>query len=133
MVLHSSFSDFVLFLYVHMAYADGELHNDELRVIREKMHKLYHDQGDTTGKLDETLAQYNNFDKANLKKLFHDTFAKFDNIKFTQKYKVYGDMYDIIYADGKVHESETRALDELKEIIDINAEVNHGRYSKTIV
>lgn len=31
-------------------------------------------------------------------------------------------MYDIINADGKVDESETKALDELKQIIDIGAE-----------
>lgn len=129
MVIHNSFSDFALFLYVHMAYADGELHDLEVKVIRDKMNKLYHGQ-DTTSKFDEIHTQYNTFEKGKLKTLFHDTFAHFTSIKFTQKYKVYGDMYDIIYADGKVHESETKALDELREIIDINSELNHPRTTK---
>jgi uncharacterized tellurite resistance protein B-like protein len=28
-------------------------------------------------------------------------------------------MYDIIHADGKVEESETKAVNELKEVIDL--------------
>lgn len=129
MVIHNTFSDFALFLYVHMAYADGELHDSEVEVIHNKIHKLYHGT-DPSGKFEEIHDQYNAFEKAKLKTLFHDTFAHFNQIRFTQKYKVYGDMYDIIYADGKVHESETKALDELREIIDINSELNHPRTTK---
>jgi uncharacterized tellurite resistance protein B-like protein len=126
MVIHNTFSDFALFLYVHMAYADGELHDSEVEVIHKKMHKLYQGQ-DPSGKFDEIHTQYSSFEKDNLKTLFHDTFAHFNQVKFTQKYKVYGDMYDIIYADGKVLESETKALDELRDIIDINSDVAHGK------
>ena len=36
MVIHKTFSDFVLYLYVHMAFADGAMHPDEERVILEK-------------------------------------------------------------------------------------------------
>jgi uncharacterized tellurite resistance protein B-like protein len=57
--------------------------------------------------------------------IIRDTFKQFDHVKFAQKYKVYTDMYDVINADGKVEESEKNALDLLKEIIDLNAEVKH--------
>jgi uncharacterized tellurite resistance protein B-like protein len=52
------------------------------------------------------------------------TFKHFDQIKFTQKYKVYTDLYDIVNADGKVEESEMVALEILKEIIDMNSDAN---------
>lgn len=126
MVIHNSFADFVLFLYVHMAHADGDLHVTEVKVIKEKMTKLYPGE-DVDKKFTAALDEYNAFDKKNLNKLFHASFAHFNTIKFAQKYRVYGDMYDIIYADGKVEESEKRALDELKEIIDINSEVRHSK------
>jgi uncharacterized tellurite resistance protein B-like protein len=126
MVIHNSFADFVLFLYVHMAHADGDLHVTEVKVIKEKMGKLYPGE-DVDKKFTVALDEYNAFDKKNLSKLFHDSFAHFDTIKFAQKYRVYGDMYDIIYADGKVLESETKALEELRDIIDINSEVRQSK------
>jgi uncharacterized tellurite resistance protein B-like protein len=126
MVIHDTFADFVLFLYVHMAHADGELHVTEVKVIKEKMAKLYHGEN-IDKKFTAALDEYNAFDKSNLNKLFHGSFAHFNTVKFAQKYRVYGDMYDIIYADGKVEESEQRAIDELKDIIDINSEVRHSK------
>jgi uncharacterized tellurite resistance protein B-like protein len=126
MVIHQSFADFVLFLYVHMAHADGDLHVTEVKVIREKMTKLYPGE-DVDKKFAAALDEYNAFDKKNLNKLFHASFAHFNTVKFSQKYRVYGDMYDIIYADGKVLESETKALEELKDIIDINSEVRQSK------
>ncbi len=126
MVIHNSFADFVLFLYVHMAHADGDLHVTEVKVIKEKMAKLFPGENVDT-KFASALDEYNAFDKKNLNKLLHASFAHFDTIKFAQKYRVYGDMYDIIYADGKVLESETKALEELKDIIDINAEIRHSK------
>lgn len=126
MVIHNSFADFVLFLYVHMAHADGDLHVTEVKVIKEKMGKLYPGE-DVDKKFTAALDEYNAFDKKNLNKLFQASFAHFDTIKFAQKYRVYGDMYDIIYADGKVLESETKALEELRDIIDINSEVRQSK------
>src|SRR5687768_9001625 len=127
MVIHDNFADFVLFLYVHMAHADGDLHVTEVKVIKEKMAKLYPGITNVDAKFTEALDKYDSFDKQQLNKLFHASFAHFNTIKFAQKYHVYGDMYDIIYADGKVEESEKRALDELKDIIDINSEVTHSK------
>mgnify|MGYP001597407136 FL=1 len=126
MVIHNSFADFVLFLYVHMAHADGDFHETELNMVREKMPKLYHpEEIDLDIKLKEAIDEYNSFEKSELNKLFHDTFEHFRNVKFAQKYKVYTDLYDIIKADGKIVHEETKALKELKEIIDINSEVSH--------
>jgi uncharacterized tellurite resistance protein B-like protein len=127
MVIHDNFADFVLFLYVHMAHADGDLHVTEVKVIKEKMAKLYPGLTNADEKFTEALTQYDAFDKGKLNKLFHASFAHFNTIKFAQKYRVYGDMYDIVYADGKVHEAEMKALDELKDIIDINSEVTHSK------
>jgi uncharacterized tellurite resistance protein B-like protein len=102
-----------------MAYADGEFHELEKSVIHEKMKRLFPNEVNLEEKLQTILSQYQNFNKADLKILFSDTFNHFTNVKFSQKYKVYSDMYDIINADGKVDEAETKALNALKEIIEI--------------
>ena len=120
MVIHKNFQDFVLFLYIYMAHADGEFHENEKQVILEKMKRLYPADEDFNKKFNEALHLYDDFDKKQLKTLFRDTFNHFSAVKFPVKYKVYTDMYDIINADGKVDESETKALNALKEIIDIS-------------
>jgi uncharacterized tellurite resistance protein B-like protein len=127
MVIHESFADFVLFLYVHMAHADKDFHQTELGVIREKMSKLYPFEDNLEERLEATLKEYQAFDKNKLKILFKDTFNHFAKVKFAQKYKVYTDMYDIISADGKIDEREANALQELKEIIDISAQITHHK------
>lgn len=121
MVLHSNFADFVLFLYVHMAHSDSDYHSAEIEVIREKMTKIFPKEVNHEQKLQDAVAQYKSLTKASINSVIEDSFKHFDKVKFAQKYKVYTDMYDIINADGVIDESETKALDELKKIIDINS------------
>jgi len=105
-----------------MAHADGEYHASEEEAILNKVPKLYPNEGDPKSKLKSAMAEYKKVKPADLKNLIHDTFLHFDHIKFSQKYKVYTDMFDIVHADGKVHEAEERALKELKEIIEMGSE-----------
>ncbi len=122
MVIHKDFSDFVLFLYVYMAYADGVFHPSEKEAILVKMSKLFPHEGDPKQKMDAAEKQYLELDPSKINELIHDTFKHFSHVKFNQKYKVYTDMYDIINADGKVDQAETMALSALKKIIDLGAE-----------
>lgn len=126
MVLHSQFQDFILFLYVHMAMADGSLHSSEELVILNKMSKLFPNETDLKGKLQMAIKEYRSVDPALTSNVIRESFLFFDKVTFAQKYKVYADMYDIVNADGKVEESEKHALDGLKEIIDMNAEIRHS-------
>ena len=124
-MIHHTFADFVLFLYVHMAHADGEYHTSEEEVILQRIPKLFPHENDAQGKLKECLAQYRKLKASDIKTVIVNNFQHFDHIKFSQKYKVYTDMFAIVHADGKVHEAEERALKELKDIIDISAEADH--------
>jgi uncharacterized tellurite resistance protein B-like protein len=122
MVIHKNFADFVLFLYIHMAYADGVFHASEKEVILDKMSKLFHDEPDAGKRLDAAEKEYLSIDSKKVKDIILDTFREHTHVKFSQKYKVYSDMYDIVNADGKVDETEALALEELKKIIDLSAE-----------
>ncbi len=122
MVIHQTFADFVLFLYIHMAYADGFFHPKEKELIVEKMEKLFPSEPDPMKKLDTAEKDYLHMDPEKVADVIHDSFKHFNQVKFAQKYKVYTDMYDIVQADGKIDESETTALEALKRIIDLGAE-----------
>ncbi len=119
MVIHKTFSDFVLYLYVHMAFADGALHPDEERVILEKMNKHFPIEGDHKKRFDEAVIAYQKMDPSKNHEVIKESFKHFDHIKFAQRYKIYADMYDVIHADGKVDAAETKAINELKGIIDM--------------
>lgn len=119
MVIHDNFADFVLFLYIHMAHADGVYHPAERDVIAERLPKLFPSETDIAGKLARAEKQYSAVDRSQIDTIIKDTFRHFNSIRFSQKYKVYTDMYDIIHADGKVEESETKALNQLKDIIEM--------------
>jgi uncharacterized tellurite resistance protein B-like protein len=119
MVIHDNFADFVLFLYIHMAYADGVYHPAEKEVIADRIPKLFPAETDVAAKLAKAEKQYTSVDRSQLDIIIKDTFKHFSSIKFAQKYKVYTEMYDIIHADGKVEETETKALNQLRDIIEM--------------
>ena len=126
MVLHTQFQDFILFLYIHMAVSDGSLHSSEEQVILNKMTKLFPNESDLKTKLHLALTEYLALDPVMTMDVIRESFKHFDKVTFAQKYKVYADMYDIVNADGKVEESEKHALDGLKEIIDMNAQMRQA-------
>lgn len=118
MVIHTTFADFVLFLYVHMSQADSMYDPKEMQVIKEKMQTLFPEGTDFEKKLYTTIRQYNSFDRSKLKELVEKTiqhFGKKDALK-----DIYADIQDIFSADGTVDSSETRAFEALKQIIDAN-------------
>lgn len=126
MVIHNNFPNFVLFLYIHMALADNHLHPLEEEVILGKMKKLFPNDHDHKKIFQQALAEYKSYNHEQVMNIVRSTFKQHTEVKFSQKYKVYTDMFDVINADGKVEESERIALDALKEIIDINAESKVG-------
>lgn len=104
-----------------MAHSDGDYHTSEIEVIKEKMSKIFPKEINQEQKLQDAVNQYKSLNPSTISSVIENSFKYFDKVRFTQKYKVYTDMYDIINADGVIDESETKALEELKKIIDINS------------
>ena len=98
MVIHQNFADFVLFLYIHMAYADGFFHHTEKELILEKMGRLFTEEGDPLTKLEKAEKDYLHMESELVARVIVDSFKHFNQVKFAQKYKVYTDMYDIVHA-----------------------------------
>jgi uncharacterized tellurite resistance protein B-like protein len=118
MVIHSSFSDFVLFLYVHVAHIDNTYDPKEIALIKSKMKGLFPDETDLEKKLYQTIRDYNRFDRSNMAQLCSDTLDHFKDDKETSKSRLYSDVQDIINADGKIEDQETEVFRRIKKMID---------------
>ncbi|HEY9049222.1 MAG TPA: TerB family tellurite resistance protein [Ohtaekwangia sp.] len=120
MIIHSSFPDFVVFLYVHLSQADNSYDPAELAAIKGKMAGLYPAGTDIERKLYSAIREYNSFDKEKLNDLFHKTVQHFGQEQQLQQSNLIDAMQEIIRADGKVEQSETKALETLKQLIDVS-------------
>lgn len=122
MVIHANFNDFVLFLYVHMSRADETYDPNEMATIKKKLAKLFEKDADVEKKLYSAIREYHSFNKENLTSLFKDSFEHFGEDHRVLKNNFYDDLNEIILADGQVLRSETKALEALKAIIELNSE-----------
>jgi hypothetical protein len=122
MVIHKSFQDFILFLYVHMSQADESYDPNELATIKKKIEGLFPTQTDVERKLYTSIREYNSFDKSKLTDLFEATFKHFNGDETVLKNNFYTDLNEIILADGKVMDAEAKALNALQSIIDLNSQ-----------
>jgi uncharacterized tellurite resistance protein B-like protein len=101
-----------------MAYVDDDFDQTEEDVILGKMKRLFPKDENQLIKYDQFKKDYRSLGKDDIDQLIKSNFDKFSHISFSDKYRVYREMYDIINADGVIDESETQAMDKLKEIID---------------
>jgi hypothetical protein len=122
MLLHKTFSDFILFLYVHMSHADDSYDPNELAAIKIKMKSLFPEGTDIERKLYTALREYNAMDRSSLSGVIEESFRHFSgDPAATVSNDMYADLYEIIQADGKVDQAETKALEALKKVIDHHA------------
>ena len=122
MVIHSNFKAFILFLYVHMSQADETYDPNEMAIIKLKIAGLFDRNADIEKKLYIAIREYNSFEKEKLNQLFKDSFEHFGDDQGMSKNNFYNDLNEIMLADGQILHSETKALDALKKIIELNAE-----------
>lgn len=101
-----------------MAYADDHFDHTEEEVILKKMARLFPKDGNHTIKYEQFKQDYKSLKSDEIDLLIKNNFDNFSHVSFSDKYRVYREMYDIINADGVIDESETEAMDKLKEIID---------------
>lgn len=118
MVLHSSFDDFLLFLYVHVAHLDHTFDPKEISTIKSKMPKLFAEGTDLEKKLYQAIREYNQFDRSKINKLCADTLQHFKGQGATLPPQVFEDFKDIIMSDGEVHDLEARMLTRIRAIVD---------------
>jgi uncharacterized tellurite resistance protein B-like protein len=101
-----------------MAYADDHFDLSEEEVILRKMSRLFPKEKDQSIKYEQFKKDYKSLNTDEVERLIKNNFDAFSHVSFSDKYRVYREMYDIINADGVIDEAETEAMDKLKQIID---------------
>ncbi len=117
MVIHSTFQDFVLFLYIHIAHSDSSYDPSEIGTIKDKMQHLFPEGTDLEKKLYQAIRDYNAFDHARLSDLIRDTFAHFHDDDSTRTTRLFADVKAIMEADGQVLPTEREAFETIRRII----------------
>ena len=115
---YTSFKDFILFLYIHMAYVDDHFHHREEEVILKKMSRLFPKEENQMIKYEQFKQDYKSLKSDEVDQLIKNNFDTFSHVSFSDKYRVYCEMYDIINADDVIDKLETEAMGKLKKIID---------------
>ncbi|HEX5168037.1 MAG TPA: hypothetical protein VFW11_02605 [Cyclobacteriaceae bacterium] len=118
MVIHSTFADFILFIYVHVSESDHNYDPSEMAVIKEKMKKLFPAGTDLERKLYHAIREYNTFDKSRLNELLEDSFDHFDKKGVALNGDVIKDVQEIFVADGGMNTDEAKALETLTKVIE---------------
>ncbi len=118
MVIHTSFPDFVLFLYIHIAHLDYSFEPEELSTIKKKMATLFPEGTDLEKKLYQAIREYNQFDRSKINKLCAETLRHFRNEGATLPSQLFEDFRDIIMSDGQVHDLENRILTRVRQIVE---------------
>lgn len=117
MVVHQSFSDFLLFLYVHMSNADNQYEPAELKAIQGKMQALFPEGTDLEKKLYAALRSYHQFDKAKIPGLIEESVHFFSEQEDLPVHQITTDLQEIINADGTVHKDELHVLDAFTRLL----------------
>src|SRR5688572_20913264 len=110
MVIHNTFEDFILFIYIHMSHADNSYDPAELGAIKTKMSNLFPAEKNMEQKLYAAIREYNDFDKTKLREVLEGSFKYFSEQDNERLVKVINDLSEIVKADGKVDQDEERML-----------------------
>ncbi len=103
-----------------MAYADGSVDRTEVKVIKEKIQKLFPEGAEVDEIFADAKRNYESFTDEEVDKIINSNFRKHPDKSFTYKYKIFSELYEIIIADGIVDARENQSLQKLKDIIGQN-------------
>jgi len=106
--------DFVLFLFVHIAWVDGSIHPTEKDTITEKMQELFPDVADVEQKLTLVESQYRGLGPGQAEIMLKTGTSTFSNIDPKLKRAIHEGLVDIINSNGKIDSAETATLRHLK-------------------
>lgn len=102
MVIHTTFPDFILFLYVHIAKSDSYYDPREIAQIKERMTALFPEGTDMERKLYRAIREYNSFDASRITELLRDSLAYFNNDEETRKTRLYSQIATMIKSDERL-------------------------------
>ena len=114
MVNIDSLEDFSLLLLAQMAIVDGSIHPVEKEAIIARIKEIFPQITATEERLEATAEQVKKLGKDVCEVLIEDNLDKLNTLSKEQKELLYILLFDVLNADGRVNEEETRTLRQLK-------------------
>lgn len=106
--------DFSLLVLVHMASVDGTIHPTEQDAIVEKVRELFPHLKTIEDRLALISQAIKKMGKESSEKMIEENLDQLHTLSSGQKKTFYALLFDVINADGRVNEEETRTLRMLK-------------------
>ncbi len=120
-VKFDNFKEYIVYLYFHVAYADGKIQSQEKTMILKNMGKLFPNEKNLESLFEAWHSNYTNSIN-NTEEIIKQGNQQFSDIEFHKKYKIFIQLYEIIGADGVIEASETESIEKLKKIINMEIE-----------
>ncbi|MGI9543145.1 MAG: hypothetical protein ACR2MX_07795 [Cyclobacteriaceae bacterium] len=110
-----SYGHFLLFLFIHAAYIDLDLHKKEIKYILDQMKALFKPDEDIYDIFLEIKDEYQELSTQAVEKVIKFNLAKFIGSKQSQQYKnMMKFLNEVIKADGVIQRSELKMMVTLK-------------------
>jgi len=116
------YEEFLLFLLIHIANADHMFKLDEAIVILTKMEDMFDTENGVDKLLSIFMQMQDNYDKLSndeISDVIKLNLAKFD-IKDDLADRLFNELYEVVNADGHIHENETKAIERIKKLVNPN-------------
>jgi uncharacterized tellurite resistance protein B-like protein len=104
------FEDFILFLFIHVARADGSLHPNERDVILQKMSEIISAEANWAQRLEDMDRKYTALGVTAAETLLKDSLSRFAHHDPAVRSRIHQAVYDIVNANGQVHAEEIKTL-----------------------
>lgn len=114
-----SYGHFLLFLFIHAAYIDLDLHKKEIKYILDQMKDLFKPDEDIYELFLEIKDEYQELSSKAVEKVIKFNLNKFIGSKHSQQYrKMMKFLNEVIKADGVIQRSELKLLVTLKNLLE---------------
>ncbi|MEL6536242.1 MAG: TerB family tellurite resistance protein [Bacteroidota bacterium] len=113
------YEEFLLFLLIHIANADHMFKLDEAIVILTKMEDMFDTENGVDKLLSIFMQMQDNYDKLSndeISDVIKINLTKFD-IKDDLADRLFNELYEVVNADGHIHENETKAIERIKKLV----------------
>ncbi len=120
--LFTDYQGFIIFLLIHIGNSDYAMKGSEIEVILSKMEDYFPEVDDMDMLRNRFIFlkdEYEEMSDTDINHLIYHNYLKFRDQRINTE-RILNDLQEVIMADGLIHEKETKTLETIKKLLDIN-------------
>jgi len=112
----NTYEAFLLFLYLHIASADYKVQASEIDVILNKIQYMFSEDTDLVKMFISQKDQYDRMSNEVIDETIRRNLHTYcENQQKADR--IFSDLFEIITADGLIHETETQAIEQIRRLM----------------